>query len=142
MIGNWIFKQVVQLQVNTYRRTGGKKMGTLRGMPLLLLTTTGRKTGKQRVTPLMYIRDGENYVITASNRGEDKQPAWYVNLRANPQVRIEVGDKTMDVAAQEANAEEKSHLWPQLVEKAPFFDDYQKKTTRDIPMVILQQRAN
>lgn len=74
MIGKWIFKQFARLQIFMYRRSGGKTMGQLRGMPLLLLTTIGRKTGAQRVTPVMYIRDGDNYVITASNGGADKHP--------------------------------------------------------------------
>ncbi len=138
MIGKWIFKQFMRLQVFMYRRSGGKMMGHLRGMPLLLLTTTGRKTGKQRVTPLMYIRDGANYVITASNMGEDKHPAWFVNLQSNPQTTIEVDGKTSGVRAQQASPEEKARLWAQLVKQAPFFEGYQQKTTRDIPMVILQ----
>lgn len=141
MKGKWIFKQFIRLQIFMYRRSGGKRMGSLRGMPLLLLTTIGRKTGKQRVTPVMYIRDGDNYVVTASNAGFDSHPAWFVNLQANPKVVVEVGDITQNMIAQQANAEEKSRLWPQLVKQAPFFEDYQKNTTRDIPMVILQPTA-
>ena len=138
MIGKWLFKQFVRFQIFMYRRSGGKRMGHLRGMPLLLLTTIGRKTGKQRVTPVMYICDGENYVVTASNAGREKQPAWFVNLQANPQTTIEVDGMTKNMLAHQANPEEKKRLWTQLVEQAPFFEDYQKKTTRDIPMVILQ----
>ena len=113
-------------------------MGHLRGMPLLLLTTIGRKTGKQRVTPVMYIRDGENYVVTASNAGREPQPAWFVNLQAYPQTTIEVDGLTKSMLAHQATPEEKKRLWAQLVKQAPFFEDYQKNTTRDIPMVILQ----
>ncbi|MCA0456571.1 MAG: nitroreductase family deazaflavin-dependent oxidoreductase [Chloroflexi bacterium] len=138
MIVNWLFKQMMRFQVFMYRRSGGKRMGSLRGMPLLLLTTTGRKTGKQRVTPVMYIRDGENYVVTASNAGRQQDPAWFVNLKANPQTTIEVGEQTLNAAAHQASAEEKNRLWPELVRQAPFFADYQKNTARDIPMVILQ----
>ena len=138
MIGKWIFKQFMRFQIFMYRRSGGKTMGYLRGMPVLLLTTVGRKTGKQRVTPVMYIRDGDNYVITASNMGADKHPSWFVNLQANPQATIEVGNMTRSVMAHQANPEEKKRLWAQLVERAPFFEGYKKKTTRDIPMVILQ----
>jgi F420H(2)-dependent quinone reductase len=138
MIGKWIFKQFMQLQISMYRRSGGKRMGSLRGMPLLLLTSVGRKTGKQHTTPVMYIHDGNNYVITASNGGEDKHPAWFLNLQAHPQTTIEVDGTTKSVMAHEASPEEKSHLWAELVKQAPFFDDYTKKTTRDIPMVILQ----
>ncbi len=139
MIGKWIFKQFMRFQIFMYRRSGGKRMGSLRGMPVLLLTTVGRKTGKQRVTPVMYIRDEDNYVITASNGGEDKHPGWFVNLRANPQATIEVGKIARSVIAHQASLEEKKRLWAQLVEQAPFFEGYKKKTTREIPMVILQE---
>jgi deazaflavin-dependent oxidoreductase (nitroreductase family) len=138
MIRKWIFKQFMQFQIFMYRRSGSKTMGYVRGMPLLLLTTVGRKTGKQRVTPVMYLRDGDNYVITASNAGEDKHPSWFLNLQANPQARIEVGNMTGGVMAHPASPEEKGRLWAQLIEQAPFFEGYKKKTTRDIPMVILQ----
>lgn len=137
MSTNWLFKQVMNLQISMYRRSGGKTMGRMRGMPLLLLTTVGRKSGEERVTPVMYLSDSDNYVVTASNNGADKNPAWFANLMANPHVKVEVGDKTFNAVAGKATAEEKSRLWPLLVAKAPFFAEYQKKTTRDIPMVIL-----
>ena len=86
----------------------------------------------------MYIRDGDDYVITASNNGGDKQPGWFMNLQANPQATIEVGDATRSVTAHQTSPEEKERLWAQLVEQAPFFEDYKQKTTRDIPMVILK----
>lgn len=138
MVFDWMFRQFMRMQVFVYRRSGGKRMGHLRGMPVLLLTTVGRKTGKQRVTPVMYIRDGGNFVITASNNGRDKQPSWFLNLKAHPQTTIEVDGMTKSVAAHQASTEEKGRLWPQLVERAPFFEGYRKNTTRDIPMVILQ----
>jgi F420H(2)-dependent quinone reductase len=138
MAFNWMFRQFTRLQVFVYRRSGGKRMGHLRGMPVLLLTTVGRKTGKRRVTPVMYIRDGDNFVVTASNNGRDKQPGWFLNLKARPQTTIEVDGMTKSVAAHQAIAEERGRLWPQLVERAPFFEGYQKSTSRDIPMVILQ----
>jgi F420H(2)-dependent quinone reductase len=138
MIGKWIFKQFMRLQIFMYRRSGGKMLGHLRGMPVLLLTTIGRKSGKRRVAPVMYIRDGNNYVVTASNSGDDKHPGWFLNLRANPQITIEVDGMTKRVTAHQASSQEKGRLWPQLVEKAPFFDGYRKKTRREIPMVILE----
>ena len=139
MVSNWILRQFMRFQVYMYRRSGGKRMGHLRGMPVLLLTTVGRKTGKERVTPVMYIRDGDNYVVTASNNGRDKQPSWLLNLKAHPQTKIEVDGITRSVMAQQASVEEKGRLWPQLVERAPFFEGYQRSTKRDIPMVILRQ---
>ncbi len=138
MVVKWIFRQFIRFQVYVYRRSGGKRFGHLRGMPLLLLTTVGRRTGKTRVTPVMYIRDGNNYVITASNGGADRHPSWFANLQANPQTTIEVDGMTRTVMAHKASSEEKGRLWARLVEQAPFFEAYRKKTTRDIPMVVLQ----
>ena len=137
-IGTWLFKQFIRFQVFMYRRSGGRRFGHMRGMPLLLLTTVGRKTGQQRVTPVMYIRDGDNYVITASNSGADKHPSWFVNLQANPHTMIEVDGITRRVLAHRASPEDKGRLWAQLVQQAPFFEGYRRKTRRDIPMVILQ----
>jgi len=139
MIGKWIFRQFMRFQVFVYRRTGGERMNRIRGMPILLLTTVGRNTGKQRITPVVYIRDGNNYVITAANNGGDKNPGWFLNLKANPQTTIEVDGVTRDMAARQASAEEKARLWPELVEKGPFFEGYRKNTARDIPMVILEE---
>lgn len=138
MIVKWMFHQFMRLQIFMYRRSRGKTFGRVRGMPVLLLTTVGRKTGKPRVTPVMYIRDGDNYVITASYAGLGKHPGWFFNLMSNPQTTIEVNGMTNGVTAHQASPTEKDRLWKQLVEQAPFFEGYRKKTTRDIPMVILQ----
>jgi F420H(2)-dependent quinone reductase len=138
MVVKWIFRQFIRFQVYVYRRSGGKRLGHIRGMPVLLLTTVGRKTGKTRVNPVVYIRDGNNYVIVAANAGADRNPGWFANLRANPQTTIEVDDMTLTVNAHKASKEEKGGLWPRLVEQASFFEDYRKKTTRDIPMIILE----
>lgn len=128
----------MRLQVYMYRSSGGKRMNRVRGMPILLLTTIGRKSGKHRVTPVMYIRDGNNYVITASNNGAKENPGWFANLQADPKVKIEVEGATKNVIARKASSEEKGRLWTQLVQQAPFFEGYQKKTKRELPMVILQ----
>jgi F420H(2)-dependent quinone reductase len=138
MVVKWIFRQFIRFQVYAYRRSGGKRLGHIRGMPVLLLTTVGRKTGKTRVNPVVYLRDGDNYVIIAANAGAKRNPGWFANLKANPQTTIEVDDKTLTVNAHKAGKEEKGRLWPRLVEQAPFFEDYRKKTTRDIPMIILK----
>jgi deazaflavin-dependent oxidoreductase (nitroreductase family) len=115
-------------------------MSAMRGMPILLLTAVGRKSGRSRTTPLMYIRDGENYVITASNNGKSRHPAWFHNLQASPQAQIELPGKRLDVSASVASQVERDRLWPQLVFKAPFFDGYQRNTSRLIPMVLLKPR--
>ena len=128
MITKWLIKQFMRFQIFVYRRSGGRRLGHMRGMPLLLLTTTGRKTGAQRVTPVMHIRDGDDYVIAASNNGA-------------PQVTVEVDGTTQTMTARQATPGETTRLWAELVEKAPFFENYRQKTTRNIPMVILQPAA-
>lgn len=138
MVAKWIFRQFIRLQVYVYRRSGGKRLGHIRGMPVLLLTTVGRKTGKTRVNPVVYIRDGNDYVIVAANAGADRNPSWFANLQANPQTTIEVDDMTLTVNAHKASPVEKGRLWERLVEQGPFFEGYRKKTARDIPMIILQ----
>ena len=94
-----LFRLFIKLQVAIFRRSNGKSMSFLNGMPVLLLNTIGRKSKKQRTTPVMYIRDGENYVITASNSGNDHAPAWFYNLQADPRVTIEVPGKQLQVIA-------------------------------------------
>lgn len=133
-----LFKLFMILHVFIYRRTKGGIWNHMRGMPVLLLTTTGRKTGQKRTVPLMYMTDGENYVITASNNGSDKDPAWWTNLKSNPQAQIEVLGAVKAIVASQANPQDKQRLWAELVSKAAFFDAYQKGTTRDIPLVILK----
>ncbi len=138
MIGKSIGKLLMGLHIFIYRQSKGRQAGFMRGMPVLLLTTIGRKSGKQRTVPIMYLRDSENYVVIASNGGRDSFPAWFLNLKSHPQVTIEVDGVSRTATAEQANPEEKQRLWPQLVEKAAFFEEYRKKTTRDIPMVIVR----
>jgi len=140
MVFNTLFRFFMGVQIALFRMTKGRAMSAMRGMPVLLLTTVGRKTGKRRTTPLMYIRDGERYVITASNSGRDKHPAWLHNLQASPNVQIEIPGKRLEVSVSVATQSEREWLWPQLVAQAPFFDGYQKGTTRTIPMVMLKSR--
>ncbi len=128
-----IFKVMVFL----YNVSGGRIGGKMGKVPVLLLTTTGRKTGKQRTLPVVYIKDDSAYVITASAGGADKHPGWFFNIRSNPQATIQVKDKRIKVTAEVAGSEKKSELWAQLVEVAPNFAGYEKRTSRDIPMVIL-----
>ena len=121
-----------------FRATNGAVGGTLVGGPVLLLVTTGRQTGKRRTTPLLYLRDGPDYAIVASNGGAAKQPVWWLNLKAAPEAEIELKGRTLRVQAEEADAEEKARLWPKLVEMYPGYDDYQRKTDREIPVVLLR----
>jgi F420H(2)-dependent quinone reductase len=120
-----------------YRLSGGKMGGRLGKSPVLLLITTGRKTGKQRTTPLFYLKDGDNLILVASDGGSPTHPTWWLNLQANPQAGVELGSKKLRATARQADAEERKRLWPLLVAMHAGYAEYQKKTTRDIPLVIL-----
>ena len=132
-----MLKLILKVIVFLYNVSGGRIGGKMGKVPVLLLTTTGRKTGKQRTLPLVYIMDGSAYVITASAGGADKHPGWFFNIRSNPQATIQVKDKHIKVTAEIAGPEKKPELWARLVEVAPNFAGYQKRTSREIPMVIL-----
>jgi F420H(2)-dependent quinone reductase len=106
--------------------------------PILLLNTVGRKSGKKRTSPLLYVMDGEDFVIIASKGGASAHPAWYLNLIANPEAMVEVGDREVRVRAEEADSEEKSRLWQKMVEMYPAYDAYQEKTEREIPLLVLR----
>ena len=128
---------IFNVMVFLYNISGGRIGGKMGKVPVLLLTTTGRKTGKQRTLPLVYIMDDSAYVITASAGGADKNPGWFFNIQSNPQTTIQVKDKHIKVTAEVAEPEKKSELWARLVEVAPNFAGYEKRTSREIPMVIL-----
>mgnify|MGYP001175621895 CR=1 FL=1 len=132
-----MLKFMLKLMVFLYNMSGGRIGGKMGKTPVLLLTTTGRKTGKQRTLPLVYIMDGSAYVVTASAGGADKHPGWFFNIRSNPQAVIQVRDKRINVTAEIAGPEKKPELWARLVAVAPNFAGYQKRTSREIPMVIL-----
>jgi F420H(2)-dependent quinone reductase len=137
-----LFRFFIKLQVAVFRRTNGRSMAFMNGMPVLLLTTIGRKSKKERTTPVMYLMDGENYVITASNSGNDHAPGWFYNLQSSPRVTIEVPGRQLQVTASIVPPDEKNRLWAQLIGQAPFFDGYRKRTTREIPMIMLQPVSN
>jgi len=127
----------IALNIWLYRLSGGRVMGRMGGAPILLLTTTGRKSGRNRTVPLLYLTDAGNFVIVASLGGAPRHPAWFLNLEANPRVQLQVGKQQIACTARRANAEEKARLWPGLVAIYPQYADYQKRTTRDIPVVIV-----
>ncbi len=120
-----------------YRLSGGKVGGRFGKSPVLLLTTTGRKTGKQRTIPLLYLKDGDNLILVASNGGSPAHPVWWLNLQAKPEAVVEVGKKKLPMRARQADAEEHKRLWPLVVAMYADYAKYQKKTTREIPVVIL-----
>ena len=128
-----------RMHVFWYRLTGGRVGGRVKGARVLLLATTGRKSGREHTTPLLYLEDGENLIIVASFGGRNRNPAWYKNLRQNPVARVEVKGLKRMMSAEVASAEEKARLWPLLTAMYPQYDSYQHKTTREIPVVILHQ---
>jgi deazaflavin-dependent oxidoreductase (nitroreductase family) len=131
-----------RLHVVLFRASGGRLGGRLRKTaPVLLLTTTGRKSGKQRTTPLLYVEDGEQYVIIASVGGAPKHPAWYLNLQANPAATIQIGTRRIAVSAETATPEDRARLWPLATNMYSGYSDYQAKTSREIPVVVLTPAA-
>nr|BCB17051.1 hypothetical protein [Streptomyces nobilis] len=129
----------VAQQARLYEESGGTKGTTVQGAPCLLLDYKGRRTGQWRRTVLIYGRDGDDYLIVASNGGADEHPLWYRNLRDEPDVRLRVGTERFDARAETLSAAEKERVWPRLVDLFPPYADYRRKTSRDIPVVRLSR---
>jgi F420H(2)-dependent quinone reductase len=130
-----------QARINTfmYRRGGGEGLGgTFQNIPVALVTTTGRKSGKERVNPLYFLRDGGRVILAASMGGADKNPMWYLNLKANPTVRVQIKKETLDLTARDATDQERVKYWPELVKMYPSYADYQSWTDRTIPVVVCE----
>jgi len=123
-----------------YRLSGGRLLAHLAGMPVLLLTTTGRRSGRARTAPLTYFEAGEELVIVASNGGEDSPPAWWLNLSAEPRAAITIGARTRPVTARAATDEEHGRLWPMIIAAHPGYAAYARRTARPIPVVLLTPR--
>jgi F420H(2)-dependent quinone reductase len=132
-----LIRVFIALNVWLYRLSGGRVMGKMGAAPILLLTTAGRKSGRSRTVPVLYLQDDGSFVLVASFAGAPKHPVWYLNLEANPKVALQVASRHFAGTARRASAEEKARLWPRLVEMYPQYASYQKRTTRDIPVVIV-----
>lgn len=122
-----------------YRLSGSKVAGQIGASRVLLLTTTGRKSGKPRTTPLFYLPDNGRFILVASNGGSPTHPTWWLNLQANPNAMVQIGNQKLPVTAAQADREERKHLWPLLTKMYSGYADYQKRTTREIPVVILHR---
>jgi deazaflavin-dependent oxidoreductase (nitroreductase family) len=121
-----------------YRLSGGRVAGHVpSGAPICLLTTTGRRSGRRRTVPLLYLPQGDDLVVVASRGGMGTHPAWYLNLLADPAATVQVGPRTVAVRARDATDEERDRLWPGLAAAYPHFDAYQARTSRRIPVVVL-----
>ncbi len=124
--------------IEEFRENEGKVGGMFEGTPLLLLHHTGARSGKVRVNPLAYQADGNRFVVFASKGGAPTNPDWYHNLKANPDATVEVGTKSIPVRARDAETEERERLWNHQKELMPGFADYERKTSRKIPVVVLE----
>jgi deazaflavin-dependent oxidoreductase (nitroreductase family) len=123
--------------IEEFHANDGRVGGMFEGMPLLLLHHTGAKSGKSRINPLAYLRDGADYVIFASKGGAPTNPDWYYNLKAHPETSIEVGTDTVDVVAKEATEDEHDRLFQAQAERVPQFAEYEQKAGRVIPVMVL-----
>jgi deazaflavin-dependent oxidoreductase (nitroreductase family) len=131
-VGTWLHRVVL-------RATGGRVLGRAGGMPVVLLTTTGRRSGRRRTTVLTSpVQDDDRVVLVASYGGDDRHPAWFLNLRDQPEVELTMHGHTRPMCARVASAEEKAALWPQVVSRYRGYDRYQQRTGRDIPLVVLE----
>ena len=128
----------VREQVETYERTGGAEGNTMRGRPIVILTTIGAKTGKIRKTPLMRVEHDGKYAVVASKGGAPTHPVWYHNIKAHPEVKLQDGPTPQDMIAHEATGEEKKEWWERAVAAWPDYAEYQKKTDREIPLFVLE----
>jgi deazaflavin-dependent oxidoreductase (nitroreductase family) len=125
--------------IEEFRANAGKVGGAFQGAPMVLLTTKGAKSGKPHTTPLVYLEDGDRIVVFASMGGAPKNPAWYHNVSANPDVTVEVGSEKYDAKAIVTKGAERDELFAKQVALIPTFGEYQKRTTRTIPVVVLER---
>jgi F420H(2)-dependent quinone reductase len=136
-----VVRRAADLHTAAYRVTHGLVGHRIPGLPaMLLLDHVGARTGTRRTVPLLYVEDGENLVIVASKGGHPRHPAWFHNLRANPETTVQVGSKRRPVRARIATAEERERLWPRVVEAYRGYAEYQRRTGREIPLVVLEPR--
>ena len=126
--------------IDEFHANGGKVGGPFEGAPLLLLTTTGAKSGRKYTTPLMYLPDGDRMMIFASKGGAPTNPSWYHNLVAHPDATVEVGTQTFDVTASVVTGEERDRIYAEQSKRYPNFAEYQEKTTRRIPVIVLKRK--
>ncbi|MCJ0902890.1 nitroreductase family deazaflavin-dependent oxidoreductase [Rhodococcus sp. ARC_M6] len=140
-----IIKWMSKANVAMYRATGGKLGSTWRvgsalrrGLPICLLTTTGRKSGEERISPLLFLEDSDNVILVASQGGLPKNPMWYLNIKADPVVTVQIKSRTRSMKARVATDEERTQLWPKLTAMYADFDNYQAWTDRVIPVIVCE----
>jgi len=140
MMGATGLRWVGKLNIPLYRFSGGRIGGKINEAPVLLLTTTGRKSGQARTAPVVYLADGANVVVIGSNAGHNRSPAWSLNLKSNPDAEVEVGRERRPVRARVAEGDERADLWRKHVEQFSGFEEYEARTDRDIALFVLEPR--
>ena len=136
----WALKTFGKLHIPLYRASRGRLFGQIDRAPVLLLTTVGRRSGRPRTAPVVYLADGERLIVIGSNAGHSKAPAWSLNLEANPVAEVELGAERRNVLARIAAGEERAELWRKVNEMYSGFDDYSARTTREIRLFVLEPR--
>ncbi|MCW2689445.1 MAG: hypothetical protein JWR37_4335 [Mycobacterium sp.] len=136
-----ILKYFARAHIWVYQRTNGRLGAKLLWFPAALLTTTGRKSGQPRITPTLYLRDGDRIVLPASFGGRAGNPMWYLNLKANPKVQVQVRGEKHDLTARDATDEERDRYWPPLIKMYPPYKAYREAADRVIPLVVCEPRA-
>jgi len=134
----WFWERFTDFHTVAYKASGGRLGGTAYGVPVALVESVGRKSGKRRTHPLLCREDGENLVIIASKGGVNKHPAWYLNLKAQPETNAWWKGKKRRVRAREPEGEERERLWKLMADGYPTYEDYQRRTDRQIPVVVLE----
>lgn len=133
-----LLKYFARAHISLYRRTNGRLGARLLWFPAALLTTTGRKSGEQRTTPTLYLRDGDRVILPASFGGRAENPTWYLNLKANPKVEVQIRDERLQLCARDATSQERKQYWPALIKMYPPYQGYRDATDRVIPLVVCE----
>jgi F420H(2)-dependent quinone reductase len=134
----WLIALITAVHRFVYQRSGGRIGGRLPGQRFLLLTTTGRRTGRERTMPLLYVPDRDRFVVVGSNGGDDRPPAWWLNLQAWPAAQVQVDRQHHRVQARQAYGAELADLWARLEQSYRYYADYRRRTSREIPIVVLE----
>lgn len=135
-----LLRRIGKLNVPLYRLSRGRLFGTVAGSPVLLLTTTGRKSGQRRTAPVLYMAEGERWIVIGSNAGNPRPPAWALNLEANPDADVQIRGDRRHVQARVAEGAERQELWERMNEQYSGFDTYRDRTSRDIRVFVLEPR--
>jgi deazaflavin-dependent oxidoreductase (nitroreductase family) len=138
----WLLALITRIHRFVYLKSGGRIGHKLGRQPMLLLHTVGRKTGKERVTPLLYVPDGGRWLLVASNAGDDRPPAWWLNAEAAGEATIQVGTERHRVSVREAGPDERPGLWKRCCDQYPNYAVYEQRTDRPIPVVVLERTAS